>query len=149
MLIFGKSVSDWKEKANYAQDKADNEFAKIHEVRCEGLLDVQTAMETMAAFAADSKCKKFLYHATINLNPGERLTHEQWMKAVDTLEKNLNLTDHYRVVFEHIKKDRQHYHIVWSRKQSGLRRDLLRQTLSQRCHPQPAPSSLGRAATAP
>ena len=115
MLIFGKSIGDWKEKAAYAQDKADNELAEIREVRCEEIEDVQTAFEIMAAFAADSNCKKFLYHATINLNPAERLTKEQWMKAVDTLEKNLKLTGHYRVVFEHIKKDRQHYHIVWSR----------------------------------
>jgi hypothetical protein len=115
MLIFGKSVGDWQEKADYAENKTDNEYAKIHEVRCEGIEDVQTAMETMAAFAADSKCSKFLYHATINLNPGERLGHEQWQRAVETLERNLKLTGHYRVVFEHIKKDRQHYHIVWSR----------------------------------
>jgi hypothetical protein len=115
MLIFGKSVSDWREKAAYAQDKADNEFAKIHEIRCEGIDDVDMAFTTMAAFAADTGCKKFLYHATINLNPSERLTKEQWMKAVDTLEANLKLTEHHRVVFEHIKKDRQHYHIVWSR----------------------------------
>ena len=115
MLIFGKSVGDWKEKAAYAQDKADNELAEIREVRCEEIEDVQTAFDVMAAFAADSKCEKFLYHATINLNPSERLTKEQWMKSVDALEKNLKLTGHYRVVFEHIKKDRQHYHIVWSR----------------------------------
>jgi hypothetical protein len=115
MLIFGKSTADWKEKAKYAEAKGENEFAKIREVRCENITDAQTAFAAMAAFAADTKCEKFLYHATINLVPGERLTKEQWMKAVDTLEKNLKLIDHYRVVFEHIKKDRQHYHIVWSR----------------------------------
>ncbi len=115
MLIFGSSVSDWQEKANYAEDKADNDFAKVHEVRCEGIEDVQTAFAAMVAFAADTKCKQFLYHATINLNPGERLTREQWQQAVDRLEEGLGLTGHHRVVFEHIKKDRQHYHIVWSR----------------------------------
>ena len=115
MLIFGSSVGDWQEKANYAEDKADNDFAKVHEVRCEGIEDVQTAFAAMAAFAADTKCKQFLYHATINLNPGERLTREQWQQAVDRLEEGLGLTGHHRVVFEHIKKDRQHYHIVWSR----------------------------------
>jgi len=115
MLIFGSSVSDWQEKAAYAQDKADNEYAKIHEVRCEGIEDVDMALAFMAGCAADTKCKDFLYHATINLNPGERLTKEQWIKAVDTLEVNLKLTGHHRVYFEHIKNDRQHYHIYWSR----------------------------------
>ena len=115
MLIFGKAVSDWKEKAAYAQEKGLNDCAKLHEVRCEGIEGVQEAFAAMAAFAADGKCKKFLYHATINLDTSERLTREQWRHAIDTLEQNLKLTDHYRVVFEHIKKDRQHYHIVWSR----------------------------------
>lgn len=115
MLIFGKSVGDWQEKAKYATDKADNDFAQIREIRCEGIDNVDTAFAAMAACAADTNCKKFLYHATINLNPGERLSLKQWMKAIDTLENNLNLSGHYRVVFEHIKKDRQHYHIIWSR----------------------------------
>jgi hypothetical protein len=115
MLIFGKQVGDWKEKAKYAETKGENEHAEVHEVRCESIETVREAFAAMAAFAADTKCKKFLYHATINLSPGERLTPKQWMKAVDELEKNLKLTGHYRVVFEHIKKDRQHYHIVWSR----------------------------------
>src|SRR5208283_633568 len=29
--------------------------------------------------------------------------------------KNLNLVGHQRVVVEHIKKDRTHYHVVWNR----------------------------------
>lgn len=115
MLIFGASVGDWREKAAYAKDKADNEFAKIREIRCEGVDDVDMAMSLMAAFAADTKCKDFIYHATINLYRGERLTEKQWMKAVDALEKNLGLEGHYRIAFEHIKKDRQHYHIYWFR----------------------------------
>jgi hypothetical protein len=115
MLIFGKRIGDWKDKANYALDKADNEYAKLHEVRCEGFEGVHVAIETMAAFAVDTKCKNFLYHATLNLYPGERLSRVQWQYAIAMLEKNLKLNDHYRIVFEHIKKDRQHYHIIWAR----------------------------------
>jgi hypothetical protein len=80
---------------------------------------VQTAFAFMAALAADTKCSQFLYHATMNLIPGERLTRPQWQKAIDQLEKELGLTGHYRVAFEHIKKDRQHYHIVWCRLPPG------------------------------
>jgi hypothetical protein len=115
MLIFGDSVGDWREKAAYAIDKADNDLAEIRDIRCEGIDDVQTAVAFMAALAADTKCVEFLYHATVNLSRGERLTSEQWMQAVDTLEKNLGLEGHYRIAFEHIKKDRQHYHIYWLR----------------------------------
>lgn len=119
MLIFGASVGDWKEKAAYALDKADNEFAQVREIRCEGIDDVHTALAMMAAFAADTHCKLFIYHATINLFRGERLGGPQWMKAIDRLEKDLGLEGHYRIAFEHIKKDRQHYHIYWFRLPPG------------------------------
>ena len=119
MLIFGDSVGDWKEKAAYALDKADNDFAEVRDIRCEGIEDVQTAIAFMAALAADTKCKEFIYHATINLFRGERLTNEQWMQAINRLEKNLGLEGHYRIAFEHIKKDRQHYHIYWFRLPPG------------------------------
>ncbi len=119
MLIFGGSVGDWREKAAYAQDKADNDFAAIRDIRCEGIDDVPTAMAFMAALAGDTKCKEFLYHATVNLFRCERLTRDQWFKVIDELEKRLGLEGHYRIAFEHIKKDRQHYHIYWLRLPPG------------------------------
>jgi hypothetical protein len=119
MLIFGASISDWKEKARYAQAKGSNDMTKIHEVRCEYIENVDEAFAAMAAFVSHTQCKKFLYHATINLRPGERLHPAHWQKAVDTLETNLRLSGHYRVIFEHIKKNRQHYHIIWSRVPPG------------------------------
>lgn len=119
MLIFGASVSDWREKAAYALDKADNEFAQVRQIFCEGADDVYMALAIMAAFAADTKCKDFLYHTSINLFRGERMTTPQWMFAIDRLEKELGLTGHYRIAFEHIKNDRQHYHIYWFRLPPG------------------------------
>ncbi len=119
MLIFGSSVGDWREKSAYALDKADNQFAEVREIRCEGIEDVPTAMAFMAALAGDTQCKEFIYHATVNLLPRERLTKEQWFKVIDELEKRLGLEGHYRIAFEHIKKDRQHYHIYWSRLPPG------------------------------
>ncbi|MGB9152427.1 MAG: relaxase/mobilization nuclease domain-containing protein, partial [Alphaproteobacteria bacterium] len=119
MLIFGASGGDWKGKAAYALDKADNEFAQVREIRCEGADDVNMAMAIMAAFAADTKCKDFIYHATMNLYRGERMAGQQWMKGIDRLEKDLGLEGHYRIAFEHIKNDRQHYHIYWFRLPPG------------------------------
>jgi len=71
-------------KPEDVEQKICDEYAKLHEVRCEGIEDVNTAFAAMAAFAAETKCTKFLYHATINLKPGERLTRDQWRIAVDT-----------------------------------------------------------------
>jgi hypothetical protein len=49
------------------------------------------------------------------------LTEEQWREAVDTLEKNLGLEGHQRVVVEHEKEGRTHRHIVWNRVDENLR----------------------------
>lgn len=115
MLIFGACCNDWKEKAAYASDKSDNELSSLIEVRCAAIDDVQLAMAAIASMATGSNCKKFLYHATINLRPGERLSPEQWREVVDKLEDNLKLTGHHRIIFEHVKKNRQHYHVYWAR----------------------------------
>jgi hypothetical protein len=57
----------------------------------------------------------FMYQANINPRDQERLTEEQWGQAIDTLEKNLGLEGHQRIVVEHEKEGRVHRHLVWNR----------------------------------
>lgn len=100
-----------------------NERAEVKEIK--GLLaqDLPSALKEMQAIAAQSRSHgNFLYQANINPREDEQLTPEQWKEAVDTLEKNLGLEGHQRVVVEHIKEGRQHYkegrqhyHVVWNR----------------------------------
>ena len=56
-----------------------------------------------------------MYQANINPRGDEQLTPEQWQEAVETLEKNLGLEGHQRVVVEHEKEGRVHRHVVWNR----------------------------------
>ena len=96
-----------------------NERAEVMEIR--GLLseDLPGALKEMAAIAAQSRSGgNFMYQA--NINPDQPLTAEQWREAVDTLEKNLGLEGHQRVVVEHEKADengelRTHRHVIWNR----------------------------------
>lgn len=93
-----------------------NERAEVKEIT--GLLaeDLPSALKEMRAIAAQSRCHgNFMYQANINPRAGETLTPEQWQEAVETLEKNLGLDGHQRVVIEHVKHGRQHYHVVWNR----------------------------------
>lgn len=93
-----------------------NERAEVIEIS--GLLadDLPTALREMQALAAQSRCEgNFLYQANINPRAGETLTPAQWKKAVDTLEKNLGLEGHQRLVVEHEKQGRVHRHVVWNR----------------------------------
>jgi hypothetical protein len=74
------------------------------------------ALKEMEAVAsACPNCKRPFYHASINTRADERLTPEQREQAIDRLEKELGLTGQPRVVVLHEKKDREHFHIVWSR----------------------------------
>ena len=101
--------------ARYALDAGKNEFTAIREVRGTLATDVKGAFAEMEALAQGTRCRDFLYHAQINPEKGDPLSPEQWQRAVDLLEKNLKLEGHQRVVFEHIKDGRQHYHVVWNR----------------------------------
>ena len=98
-------------------------FARRHQRRAEvkeisGLLaeDLPTALREMQALAAQSRSHgNFMYQANLNPQGDEQLTPEQWKEAVDTLEKNLGLEGHQRIVVEHEKGGRTHQHVVWNR----------------------------------
>lgn len=77
--------------------------------------ELKAALEEMAIIAEASRCKNFLYHASINPPEGEHLTPEQWEKAVDILAVKLGLEGHQRAVVEHVKNDRAHHHVVFNR----------------------------------
>ena len=70
----------------------------------------------MQAIAAQSRSRgNFLYQANINPAPGEELTDVQWREAVDLLEERLKFKGHQRVVVEHVKEGRRHFHVIWNR----------------------------------
>ena len=73
------------------------------------------AFREMHALSRGTKCDNYFYQANINPRADEKLTPQQWHKAVDTLEKNLGLTGQPRFVIEHEKEGRTHRHVVWSR----------------------------------
>jgi hypothetical protein len=94
----------------------DNDRAEVMEIT--GLLseDVPTALREMEAIASQSRSGgNFMYQANINPREGEILTPEQWAEAIDTLEKNMGLEGHQRVVVEHEKEGRIHRHVMWNR----------------------------------
>jgi hypothetical protein len=115
MVIKGKARGAAAQAAWYLTNKGKNENIRFIETKGTVSQDVQGAVQEMAAIAAISRCKKFLYHASINPKEGEHLTDEQWQQAVDALEKNLGLDDHQRIVVEHTKDGRTHRHILWNR----------------------------------
>jgi hypothetical protein len=116
MIITGNPAGNvgWWSKHLTREDT--NERAEVMEIS--GLLadDLPTALREMQAIGAQSRSHgNFMYQANINPLADEHLTPEQWREAVDTLEKNLGLEGHQRVVIEHEKEGRVHRHVIWNR----------------------------------
>lgn len=122
MIIEGGRAGNVGFWASHLLRADTNEKAEIRELR--GVLadDLKGALREMQAVAGASRCgPDFMYQANINPRADERLSPEQWQKAVDTLEKNLGFEGHARVVVEHEKEGRQHYHVIWSRVDENLK----------------------------
>ena len=116
MIIKGKAAGSVGYWSSHLLRDDTNEKAVVREIR--GLLaeNVPEALKEMQAVASGSRSQgNFMYQANINPLAHEHLTPEQWREAVDTLERNLGFEGHQRVVVEHIKDGRQHYHIIWNR----------------------------------
>jgi hypothetical protein len=71
----------------------------------------------MWAVASHSKVKKALHHISINPHKDERITDEQVLKIVERCEQKYGYkpANHQRVIVEHIKDGRQHFHVIWNR----------------------------------
>jgi hypothetical protein len=111
----GGSRGDAKAMARYALDKGKNELSEIIDIRGTLAQDVPGAFAEMEAIAKGSRCTKFLYHYQINPAKGVELTREQWERAIEVSEKALGLDECQHVVFRHVKKGREHYHVVCNR----------------------------------
>lgn len=85
---------------------------ELHGVNTDRLPD---ALHEMELVASGTRCRKPLYHASINTGRDELLTIEQKAAAVARLELELGLEGHARAVVEHRKEGRDHLHVVWSR----------------------------------
>ncbi len=109
----GGNVMYW---AKHLTNDDKNERAELKEIRGLAAGNLQDALWEMKWVAAGSRSQgNFLYQANINVPDFEHLSEEQWTEAFDTLEKNLGLEGHQRVIVEHEKEGRVHRHAVWNR----------------------------------
>lgn len=115
MIIKAKARANGSQLGTYLVSPGQNERIEVIEVRGVAAPDVPGAVREMDAVAICTRAKKPLYHASINTRVEERLTPQQRARAVDRLERELGFTGQPRVVVVHVKKDREHTHVVWSR----------------------------------
>jgi len=119
MIINGASRSGGAWFAKHLTNADHNERVTLTEITgLPGADDIAAAFRVMEAIADGSgrgMVKNYFYHANLNPEADERLPPEQRMRGIDTLERNLGLIGQPRIVVEHEKKGRVHWHVIWSR----------------------------------
>jgi hypothetical protein len=115
VIVKGGSRSDGAFFARHLMRADTNERVTVMEMRGLTAQTVRGAFREIDAVARGARTAKPFYHASMNPDPGETLTAEQWGQAVDMLERELGLVDQPRFVVEHVKEGRTHRHVIWSR----------------------------------
>lgn len=121
MIIKGNKVNPCRRcgtapsLAAHLQRTDTNERVDVLEMQGFAFDHLAGAFAEINATAAATRADKAAYHAKINPAPGETLTREQALHAADKLGEELGFNGQPRVVVEHEKNGRQHFHVVWSR----------------------------------
>lgn len=114
MIIKGGSRSGPEQLARHLQRLDTNEQVTILELQSLNS-DLAEAFRDWQTLVEGTHGTKGLYHA--NIDPAEQytLTTEQWLHAVEVLEKELGFEGQDRAVLLHKKYGREHLHVVWQR----------------------------------
>jgi hypothetical protein len=117
LIIKSHIRGGYRAAADYLKDIGQNEKTRLVQISDPDAKNLDEAFHNMWTVACNSKVKKPLHHISINPFRDERLTDEQVMKIVERCEEKYGYKhgDHQRVIIEHIKNGRQHFHVIWNR----------------------------------
>ena len=117
MIIKSHYRGGYRAAAAYLHDIGKNERNRLVEISDPDADTLEKAFHNMWSIACNSRAVKPLHHISINPMKDERLTDEQVFKIIERCEKKYGYKDgdHQRVVVEHIKEGRQHFHVMWCR----------------------------------
>ena len=114
-LIKGKSIKCSQVSRDHYLRGKENERIAVREVSGFATKDAEEALQILELSAKGTKCLKPVYSVKINPEPDRVWTKQEVLQAIKMLETNLGLTGHPRVIIEHLKHGRIHYHVLWSR----------------------------------
>ena len=112
MIISGGSRANWKYFAGHLTNTKENERVEVIELRGFAGDTVLDAFREMHDIARLTKCGNFFYHADINPREDDPMTREEAIEAADTLQENLGLEGQPRMLVEHVKDGRLHWHVA-------------------------------------
>jgi len=117
MIIKSHIRGGYRSAAAYLKDQGKNEKTLLMEMSDPHAKNLDEAFRAMWAVADGTKVKKPLHHVSLNPMKEERLSDEQVRLICHRLEERYGYAhgEHQRVIVEHIKEGRQHFHVIWNR----------------------------------
>ena len=117
MIIKSHIRGGYRSAAEYLQEQGQNEKTRLVEISDPSAKNLDDAFHNMWIVACKTKCTKPLHHISINPMKDERLTDKQVLAIVERCEEKYGykMFHHQRVIVEHVKDGRQHFHVIWNR----------------------------------
>lgn len=117
MIIKSHIRGGFRSAADYLKEQGKNEKTRTIDISDFDAKNLDQAFQNMWAIASNSRAKKPLHHISINPFKDERLTDDQVLKIAERCEQKYGYAsnEHQRVIVEHIKDGRQHFHVMWNR----------------------------------
>lgn len=111
------SCSDVGFWAQHLQNIEENERAELKQIRGLHADTLPEALEAMQRQARiNPRTKNFMYHADFNPRRDEQLTKEERDRALEIFETERGIpSDAARIIMEHVKNGRRHWHVIWYR----------------------------------
>ena len=117
MIIKSSLRVGFKKTGRYLEDQGENEKTRLVLLSDPHVTSIADAFRAMWAIADGACVKKPIHHVSVNAMAYERMSDEQISRVCSLLESKYGYQKgaHQKVVVEHFKKGRQHFHIAWSR----------------------------------
>lgn len=117
MIIKSHIRGGFRSAAQYLKEQGKNEKTRLVEISDPSAKNLDQAFQNMWAIASTTRCTKPLHHISINPMKGETLTDKQVVAIVERCEEKYGYKQfhHQRVIVEHVKDGRQHFHVIWNR----------------------------------
>ena len=116
MIIKSHVRGGYRSAAEYLKEQGQNETTRLVEISDPSAKNLDDAFHNMWVVASNTKCTKPLHHISINPMKDERLTDKQVLAIVERCEEKYGykMFHHQRVIVEHVKDGRQHFHVIWN-----------------------------------
>lgn len=115
MILKAKERGGGRQLGLYLLKTDTNEHVHVHELRGFSSDELPSALHEIDAISRGTKAKNSLFSLSLNPPSKENVSTEQFVAAVDAVERKLGLDGQPRVIVFHEVEGRRHAHAVWSR----------------------------------